>query len=168
MVHEVDQLEQNKLKNCCKQIVGPLFNFHFQLPQSQSSHLWDRWNRRCRRRRSSRNQSSLQRPGWRTVIEGEIVLFCYHFLWVLAPSPKKWLYKNNNLLQLDVPDNGKWQKVVEGFLGLHLLLVQLLHLLNHLFRKHLEFCESLKSLFTSFTFWRNFTRITVRAFFTKK
>ena len=54
--------------------------------------------------------------------------------------------KNNNLLQLDVPDNGEWQKVMEGFLCLHLFLVQLLHLLNHLFRKHLEICESLKSL----------------------
>ena len=61
-------------------------------------------------------------------------------------------YKNNNLLQLDVPDNGEWQKVVEGFLGLHLLLVQLLHLLNHLLCKHLEICERLKSLFTSITF----------------
>ena len=63
-------------------------------------------------------------------------------------------YKNNNLLQLDVPDNGEWQKVVEGFLGLHLLLVQLLHLLNHLLCKHLEICGRLKSLFTSITFWR--------------
>ena len=71
-------------------------------------------------------------------MEVEIVLFCYHFLWVVAPSQKKLSYKNNNLLELDVPDNGEWQKVMEGFLGLHLLLVQLLHLLNHLFRKHLE------------------------------
>ena len=43
-----------------------------------------------------------------------------------------------NLFQLDIPDNGEREEVVEGLLGLHLLLVELLHLLNHLLGKNLR------------------------------
>ena len=43
-----------------------------------------------------------------------------------------------NLFQLDIPDNGEREEVVEGLLGLHLLLVELLHLLDHLFGENLR------------------------------
>ena len=59
--------------NCGKFIekINQLWKNHFEsltcestvLPQSLSSHLWDRWIRLCRQRRWSRNQSSPQRPG---------------------------------------------------------------------------------------------------------
>ena len=43
-----------------------------------------------------------------------------------------------NLFQLDIPDNGEREEVVEGLLGLHLLLVELLHLLDHLLGENLR------------------------------
>ena len=52
---------------------------------------------------------------------------CFYFI----PSLK-------NLFQLDIPDNGEREEVVEGLLGLHLLLVELLHLLDHLFGENLR------------------------------
>ena len=89
------------------------------LPQLLSSHLWDRWSRQYRQRRWSRNQNSPQKPGYRW----EEIIFLSIF---------------KNLFQLDIPDNGKREEVVESFLSLHLFLVQLLNLLNHLLCKHLK------------------------------
>ena len=60
-------------------------------------------------------------------------------------SAETWIFDSTtflsalkNLFELDVPDDGEREEVVEGFLRLHLLLVELLHLLDHLLCKNLR------------------------------
>ena len=119
VVHEVNQLwESYWINESTVKSTLKVKHVKLVLPQLLSSHLWDRWSQQCLQRRWSRNQSSPRRPGG--------------YQWFYLISTLK------NLFQLDVPDDGEREEVVESFLRLHLLLVELLHLLNHLLGKNLR------------------------------